>query len=353
MQGVKRELGDAGSSGMGGAKRPRQDNRGRDITLRFLLQSKNAGGIIGKGGQNIKRLRSEYSATVNVPDSMSSERILSIQSSDENAVAILKECFPQMGEPPYSGLNKQPNQGQHEINFLIHSSQAGSVIGTGGSKIKELREKTGCQIKIFSDCLPGATERVVAIAGNPDEVVSAMENILETMSKTPIKGPVSLYDPTPQDEYDDYGGYGGGPPMGMRGGMRGGGVGMRGGRGGQVGRGGGFGGGPGFGARGRGRGLLPDESVFNQQMNDEGNYTDFQDPSGQQTTQVTIPKDLAGAIIGRGGERIRSIRQRSGADIKIEEPDPNIKDRVITIKGNEEQIQYAQFLMQQRSLPFY
>ena len=38
----------------------------------------------------------------------------------------------------------------------------------------------------------------------------------------------------------------------------------------------------------------------------------------------------------------------SGADIKIEEPDPNIKDRVITIKGNEEQTQYAQYLMQQR-----
>ena len=38
---MKRELGgDAGGSGMGGAKRPRQDNRGRDITLRFLLQSK-------------------------------------------------------------------------------------------------------------------------------------------------------------------------------------------------------------------------------------------------------------------------------------------------------------------------
>ena len=38
---MKRELGaDAGGSGMAGAKRPRQDNRGRDITLRFLLQSK-------------------------------------------------------------------------------------------------------------------------------------------------------------------------------------------------------------------------------------------------------------------------------------------------------------------------
>ena len=47
---MKRELGpDAGASGMGGAKRPRQDNRGRDITLRFLLQSKVSTGIVFKG----------------------------------------------------------------------------------------------------------------------------------------------------------------------------------------------------------------------------------------------------------------------------------------------------------------
>ena len=42
------------------------------------------------------------------------------------------------------------------------------------------------------------------------------------------------------------------------------------------------------------------------------------------------------------------LRERSGADIKIEEPNPEMNDRVITIKGTEEQINYAQFLMQQR-----
>ncbi len=43
-------------------------------------------------------------------------------------------------QPPYSGTNQTPAQDEYEINFLIHSSQAGSVIGTGGVKIKELRE---------------------------------------------------------------------------------------------------------------------------------------------------------------------------------------------------------------------
>merc|ERR1719480_444771 len=65
-----------------------------------------------------------------------------------------------------------------------------------------------------------------------------------------------------------------------------------------------------------------------------------------QTAQVTIPKDLAGAIIGRGGERIRSIRMKCGAEIKIDDPSDK-KDRMITITGTQKQINYGQFLMQQ------
>ena len=42
------------------------------------------------------------------------------------------------------------------------------------------------------------------------------------------------------------------------------------------------------------------------------------------------------------------FRQRSGAEIKIEDPQPGKNDRVITISGTQDQIQYGQFLMQQR-----
>lgn len=65
------------------------------------------------------------------------------------------------------------------------------------------------------------------------------------------------------------------------------------------------------------------------------------------TTQVTIPKDLAGAIIGKGGGRIRKIRQDSGATIIIDEPLPGSNDRIISITGNPNQIQMAQYLLQQ------
>lgn len=35
------------------------------------------------------------------------------------------------------------------MKVLVHESHAGAVIGRGGSRIKELREKTGAQLKVL------------------------------------------------------------------------------------------------------------------------------------------------------------------------------------------------------------
>ena len=56
---------------------------------------------------------------------------------------------------------------------------------------------------------------------------------------------------------------------------------------------------------------------------------------------------LAGAIIGKGGNRIRKVRMESGAEITIDEPLPGSTDRIITISGLSNQIQMAQYLLQQ------
>lgn len=49
--------------------------------------------------------------------------------------------------------------------------------------------------------------------------------------------------------------------------------------------------------------------------------------------QVTIPDELAGTVIGRRGENINRVRDESGARVKIDEPLPGTKDRIITIEG--------------------
>ena len=91
----------------------------------------------------------------------------------------------------------------------------------------------------------------------------------------------------------------------------------------------------------------------NDQGNGQGNpqppqFNNMQEDGGEQeTTQVTIPKDMAGAIIGPGGSRIRKIRSDSKANITIDEPVQGSNERIITISGSQRQIQTAQYLLQQ------
>ena len=59
---------------------------------------------------------------------------------------------------------------------------------------------------------------------------------------------------------------------------------------------------------------------------------------------------LAGSIIGKGGQRIKQIRHESGASIKIDEPLEGSEDRIITISGTQDQIQNAQYLLQNRQV---
>ena len=49
------------------------------MEARVLVPSRMAGSVIGKGGANIQKLRSEYSAGVRIPDCPGPERIMSVQ----------------------------------------------------------------------------------------------------------------------------------------------------------------------------------------------------------------------------------------------------------------------------------
>ncbi|XP_021476701.1 heterogeneous nuclear ribonucleoprotein K isoform X3 [Oncorhynchus mykiss] len=372
------------------------------VELRILLQSKNAGAVIGKGGKNIKSLRTDFNASVSVPDSSGPERILSISAEIETVGEILLKIIPTLEEyQQYNGMDFDC-----ELRLLIHQSLAGSIIGVKGAKIKELRENTQTSIKLFQECCPQSTDRVVLVGGKSERVVECIKIMLELIAEAPIKGRAQPYDPNFYDETYDYGGFtlmfeergGGGSrrPMGgfhMRGGRGGGGFDRgpsgRGGRGGPVPparrdyeemsprrgpppphpvrggrgesrdrnlapphRGGGSDrrGRPGdrYGDNMGGGGYDNNSSWDSYQSGGRGSYNDMGGPVI--TTQVTIPKDLAGSIIGKGGQRIKQIRHESGASIKIDEPLEGSEDRIITISGTQDQIQNAQYLLQNSAL---
>ncbi|XP_077079940.1 heterogeneous nuclear ribonucleoprotein K isoform X4 [Siphateles boraxobius] len=408
---------------------PHKRSRNSDdmVELRILLQSKNAGAVIGKGGKNIKALRTDYNATVSVPDSSGPERILSVSADIPTVAEILLKIIPTLEEyQHHKGVDFDC-----ELRLLIHQSLAGSIIGVKGAKIKELRESTQTTIKLFQECCPQSTDRVVLVGGKAERVVQCIRTMLELIVEAPIKGRAQQYDPNFYDETYDYGGFstmyeergrrpmggfssrgrgsGGGfdrmPPSGGRGGhhmqnrrdyddmspRRGPPPPQRGGRGGgrpprnmPM--------GPPHHRRGddqysyssqrghmeerrhgerRGRNDRYGGSMVsiqwslkrtNAEVSPSTNNNSSWDSSYQSggrssysegpviTTQVTIPKDLAGSIIGKGGQRIKQIRHESGASIKIDEPLQGSEDRIITITGTQDQIQNAQYLLQNSAL---
>lgn len=391
-----------------GLKRRRGD--GPHIELRVLLASKNAGAIIGKGGATIKRLRNDYKASVTVPDSSSPERILTVGASLGTCCEILLDVIPALEEyQEYKDLNFDAelrllvHQSQAgciigRAGFKIKElrEETGAVIKVFSVCAPQSTERI-VTVK--------GTPKVCVNA------VATIYDLIQTAPPKGYSSPYDPhnYDEYMVAEYGGFepgsGGRGGGGGRGGRGdfggredrgygggrGGRGGrdfgggrrdgfGGGMRGGRGGmgmggRGGRDGGFGGGRmgggmrgGRGGRGGGRdyggsmGGSGGGSSFGNGNSGNGDgimglmkdFTDdvSSDPQGglfggAQTTQVSIPKELAGAIIGKGGSRIRQIRHEAGANITIDEAQQGSNDRIITITGNNEQIQNAQFLLQQ------
>uniref|UniRef100_A0AAF5Q6E5 K Homology domain-containing protein n=1 Tax=Wuchereria bancrofti TaxID=6293 RepID=A0AAF5Q6E5_WUCBA len=290
--------------------------------LRLLMSSRGAGGIIGKGGENIKRLRLEYDANVTVPDSQTPERIATIVATVENVLAVVTEIIPKLDDRALQSREGDSNR-SIELRVLVHSSHAGAVIGRQGSKIKEMKEELGVQMKVFAQCPPQSTERVVSIKGAPDKILACVNHIMNMLKEIPVKGVTKpyesmFYDPSYSSEYGGYP-----PDCNYRGPMIRGPMAVT-----------------SYGNYGR---------SFQRQIDGRGPLSAVALPpymGPEESTQVTIPNELGGTIIGKGGERINRVREESGAQIVVG-PQQESGERIITITGTSTAIQTAQYLLQQ------
>ena len=62
---------------------------------------------------------------------------------------------------------------QKVIRILVSQGIVGGIIGKEGTKIKEIRETSGANIKAYQSCAFQSTDRVVALRGPRDSLVPA------------------------------------------------------------------------------------------------------------------------------------------------------------------------------------
>ncbi|XP_021952677.1 poly(rC)-binding protein 3 isoform X2 [Folsomia candida] len=321
------------------------------LTIRLIMQGKEVGSIIGKKGEIVKKFREESGARINISDGSSPERIVTITGSTSGIMKAFDLICRKLEEvynmPKADNVPKPPIT----LRLIVPASQCGSLIGKGGSKIREIREVTGASIQVASEMLPNSTERAVTISGMSDAITKCIYHICMIMLESPPKGGTIPYRPRPGPTGP------GGMMMGQAGGG-GGGYGMQGNYGinpaEQMGK---MGGSPLAGLAALGLGgiggpntapLAALAAIAGSQLRTGNNRQQQNQQTNHVQQEMTVPNELIGCVIGKGGTKIAEIRQISGAMIRIsnsEELREGCSDRVITITGNPDSVALAQYLI--------
>ncbi|XP_072496917.1 poly(rC)-binding protein 3 isoform X17 [Notamacropus eugenii] len=292
------------------------------LTIRLLMHGKEVGSIIGKKGETVKKMREESGARINISEGNCPERIVTITGPTDaifKAFAMIAYKFEEdiINSMSNSTATSKPPV---TLRLVVPASQCGSLIGKGGSKIKEIRESTGAQVQVAGDMLPNSTERAVTISGTPDAIIQCVKQICVVMLEAyTIQGQYAIPHPDQltklhqlamqQTPF---------PPLGQTT--------------------------PAF----PGEKLPLHSSEEAQNLMGQSPGLDASPPAS--THELTIPNDLIGCIIGRQGTKINEIRQMSGAQIKIANATEGSSERQITITGTPANISLAQYLINASSV---
>uniref|UniRef100_A0A3P8NLE0 K Homology domain-containing protein n=1 Tax=Astatotilapia calliptera TaxID=8154 RepID=A0A3P8NLE0_ASTCA len=174
------------------------------LTIRLLMHGKEVGSIIGKKGETVKKMREELlvfqsGARINISEGNCPERIVTITGPTDTIFKAFAMIAYKFEEDIINSMSNSPATSKPPVTLrlVVPASQCGSLIGKGGSKIKEMRESTGAQVQVAGDMLPNSTERAVTISGTPEAIIQCVRQICVVMLESPPKGATIPYRPKP------------------------------------------------------------------------------------------------------------------------------------------------------------
>ncbi|GAA5867618.1 hypothetical protein JCM1840_002573 [Sporobolomyces johnsonii] len=330
------------------------------LTLRTLVSSKEAGVIIGRGGATIAQIRQDANVKAGVSKVVPGvpDRVLSIGGTTESvakayslvAQTILENPVPAPSSPAEAPA-AVPSSSSASIRLLISHLLIGSVIGKGGAKIRSIQELSGARMVASKEMLPQSTERIVEVTGSSEAVRLAVGEIAKCLIDDweRSQGTVLYH---PGAEGLGGAGAGNGYPQGGQQGFPARTGGRMGGMGAGQQQGQGFGGrrssGEGFQQNGMGRQPRQQSTgSFQGGAQQQGaNVVGSESDPNWREQKISIPSDMVGCIIGRGGTKINEIRRLSGSRISIAKTaHDETGERMFVISGLPENNEKALFLL--------
>lgn len=325
--------------------------------MKVIVPNAKVGSVIGKGGSVIRHIRETTKAQVSIASSIPGEtdRVVTITGTQEATQQAFNLIQAKVSEEEGSGgapgggyggggapqqdnsyLDVQP--GELVVRQLIPAAQIGSLIGKGGTTIGGIRTQSGAKVKVSSTPEPGTTERMITIIGTLLQCQIAQQLISQKLL----------------EEMGEGAAYGGAPQMG--------------GYGAAAGQAAGYGQAVGYGADAYAQADPYAAAAYGQAANMMGQMQQqygMMDPNagmsamgygapapqaqsqvGMTTSEISLPDDAMGRVIGRAGSNINEIRSVSGAQIKVVPKDGISPMRRVTLTGTAEQIASATLMIQ-------
>ena len=351
------------------------------LHIRAIISSQEAATIIGRGGENVSVVRAKAGARCTVSDYTRGavERILTVSGVVESVSKAFGLIIRTLNNENLDEKSS-PQSKTYPLRLLIPHILVGAVIGKGGVRIREIQDASGARLNVSDQTLPLSTERSLVVLGVADAVHIATYYIAQTLNEQltdKFGGPAASayatrsgaptgvapggmqvipYSPQP------VGGQWGHPDSFRKNAQNAQRTPMQ-----------------AWAAQAQypqpplaqhpppvhdGSGSPPRFSGAGPHMSQPPQYTSphaghpaapqsagsMQNvPHGQPLTQqIFIPNDMVGAIIGKGGAKINEIRQLSSSVIKINEPQDNSNERLVTITGTAECNQMALYMLYSR-----
>ncbi|OAA79836.1 far upstream element-binding protein 2 [Akanthomyces lecanii RCEF 1005] len=286
----------------------RSGGGGDEDSETISIESSLVGLIIGRNGENLRRIESESGCRVQFLSPTDGGPFRQCRISGPAARrAEVKDAINRIIEDSGMGaLNRaeeQPSQdaagglrdGEDHMQIMVPDRTVGLIIGRGGETIRDLQERSGCHINIVHESKSVNGLRPVNLIGTPTATARAKDFILEIVdsdSRTDAPQGAAPGGSKP-------------PPMSRSGGGQ-------------------------------------SRDNYNQHNNPY-------DAPGKVTEAIYVPSDAVGMIIGKGGETIREIQSQAECKINVASSSgPGEVQREISLIGAPASIERAKQLIDEK-----
>jgi len=300
---------DRSPSPRGGFSPPRgRRDEGGGNTETIVVKSSLVGLIIGRSGENLRRVESETGARVQfiqAREPNATQRSCTISGSIQSREAAKREIFKVIEDnggpvPESRGFDgggrqqqKQPSQpalreGENSRQILVPDKTVGLIIGRGGETIRDLQERSECHVNIVSENKSINGKRPVNLIGTQEAADKAEAMIWEIVDSDTRLG----------EEKE----------------------------------------------------RAQRASAMNSGYNNGGSFNTGFDPygggggrqdDGKVNESIRVPSEAVGMIIGKGGETIKDMQNQTGCKINVNQPvQPDI-ERQIDLVGHRGAVEAA------------